>query len=283
MSGLFKVERNLASRCCLFLLFLSILLILLDQRYSLVFMRFFLEKKVFPIVQIVDQSVQWCLKFRYQLSNQQQLAKENLHLKETQAVLSARMQHCLILKRENQSLHRLLNSTSFLRQEEITLARPLAINAGTEGRHELILKNIQRDRRIQPRQIVLNAQGVMGQVIAVGPLLSRVMLITDKRSEVPVEIKRNRKRGILAGQGAHHLLKLTHFPKLGDIEVGDILLSSGLGGGYPSGYPVAKITQVHHNPEVPFLEITATPQATFLDYQPVLVLEHADSLVPKEN
>ena len=110
-------------------------------------------------------------------------------------------------------------------------------------------------------QPVLDSHGLMGQIIDVLPYTSRVLLIADSNHAIPVEVNRNGVRAIAVGSGNLNQLNLIYVPETADIKEGDLLVSSGLGGRYPRGYPVAKVAKVAHSPGQAFAEVSATPSA----------------------
>lgn len=110
-------------------------------------------------------------------------------------------------------------------------------------------------------QPVLDAQGLMGQVIRVSRYVSRVLLISDVNHSVPVQVVRSNLRLIARGTGTTRQLELMHVQDTADIKKGDLLVSSGLGGRFPVGYPVGVVNHVEHDPGKPFAKVTATPSA----------------------
>ena len=114
---------------------------------------------------------------------------------------------------------------------------------------------------IFPGQPVLDAHAVMGQVTHVTPMTSTVLLITDASHALPVQVDRNGLRTIAFGTGRIHELELPHLPNNADIREGDQLVTSGLGGRFPPGYPVARVSRIEHRPGEPFASIVATPSA----------------------
>lgn len=110
-------------------------------------------------------------------------------------------------------------------------------------------------------QPVLDAQAVMGQVIHTSPMHSTVLLITDASHALPVQVLRNDLRTVAVGSGEISSLKLPFLPRNADIRKGDTLVTSGLGGVFPPGYPVARISQVKQEAGQHFIHIEATPLA----------------------
>ena len=108
---------------------------------------------------------------------------------------------------------------------------------------------------------VIDAKGLVGQVVEAGYQFSRVLLITDSTHAVPVEVNRNGTRAIAVGTGSLDQLKLIYVADTADVEEGDLLLTSGLGGRFPPGYPVARVTSVYHDPGRPYALVKALPVA----------------------
>lgn len=125
-------------------------------------------------------------------------------------------------------------------------------------------------------QPVLDARGVMGQVIEVMPYSSRVLLITDSNHSVPVQVNRNGLRAIASGTGNLESIELRYVTDSADIREGDLLVTSGMGQRFPVGYPVAVVTQVQRNTGQPFARVLALPAAT-LNRSRYLLLVFSDS------
>lgn len=106
---------------------------------------------------------------------------------------------------------------------------------------------------------VLSAEGLVGQVIAVYPHAADVLLISDGRHQIPIQVQRSRIRGIARGIGRWDQLEMVNLPETADIQVGDILETSGLGGRYPQGIPVARVTGVTQLSGQPFARVIAEP------------------------
>ena len=112
-----------------------------------------------------------------------------------------------------------------------------------------------------------------GQVVAVNPLTSRVLLITDQKSALPVEDQRNGIRAIAVGSGDGAHLALMNVQKTAPIQMNDVFITSGLGGYYPAGYPVGKVTHLRRLPGAVFATITLTPTANLASTREVLLLQ----------
>ena len=114
---------------------------------------------------------------------------------------------------------------------------------------------------VHPKQPVLDANGIVGQVVRALPSISEVMLITDPDHAIPVEVNRNGLRTIAFGTGQPNRLHLPFLAKNADIIPGDLLVTSGLGGVFPAGYPVAVVDKFESRPDKSFANIYATPKA----------------------
>jgi rod shape-determining protein MreC len=128
----------------------------------------------------------------------------------------------------------------------------------------------------------LDAGGLMGQIVEVQKSFSRAILISDASHAIPVEVNRNGVRSVLRGLGRLDILELLHVPATTDIQVGDMLVSSGLGQRFPRGYPVATVTSVTSDPGKPFASITASPTAELNRSRHVLLLFTAQSVLQSE-
>ena len=159
---------------------------------------------------------------------------------------------------ENKRLRDLLGSAAKL-QENIVIAEIVGIDPDPQ-KHEIIIDKGTIDDAY-PGQPILDAHGLIGQIIAVSQLNSRVLLISDHSHSVPVQVARSNLRLIAQGTGATNKLELMHVQSTADIQPGDLLISSGLGGRFPVGYPVGIVDKVEQKPGKPFSEVTAIPSA----------------------
>ncbi len=112
----------------------------------------------------------------------------------------------------------------------------------------------------------------MGQVIETGLLTSQAVLISDADHALPIEVNRNGLRTIAVGTGEIGRLELPFLPNNADIRTGDLLITSGLGGAFPSGYPVGVVDEVTRIPQDPFAVVTATPSAALDQVREVMLI-----------
>lgn len=205
-----------------------------------------------------------------------QLKEENLRLKQQVLLLQRRVQKLAAMSAENVRLRELLNSSDLV-DESVRVAEIIGVDPDP-ARHEIII-NHGADQGVEKGTPVLDAEGLMGQVIDVGPLTSRALLITDATHAIPVQVNRNGVRAIAVGSGSLDKLVLTYVPDTADIVEGDLLISSGLGRRFPEGYPVAKISLVEHHPGLPFAVIEAKPTARLDRSRHVLIVHRQEEKV----
>lgn len=173
-------------------------------------------------------------------------------------LLRAKTEKMASLTAENNRLRDLLGSAAKL-QDNVLVAELIGVDPDPE-RHEVVIDKGSVSGAFVG-QPVLDAEGLLGQVIEVGPYISRVLLISDVAHSVPVQVVRSNLRLIAQGTGVTRQLELLHVQDTADIREGDVLVSSGLGNRFPVGYPVGVVNQVVHDPGKPFAKVTATPAA----------------------
>jgi len=173
------------------------------------------------------------------------------------------------LEDENRRLRALLDASERL-NEKITLAELIDVTLDRDN-HRISVGRGLRDK-IYVGQAVIDDQGVIGQVTEVMPLSSVVVLITDPGHALPVQVERNGLRTIVKGVGSLGELNVPFLNQNSDIQKGDVLISSGLGGRFPNGYPVAVVDDVKVIQDAKFISVTATPIAKLDRSNHVLLL-----------
>jgi rod shape-determining protein MreC len=201
-------------------------------------------------------------------STKSQLKEENEKLKKEMLLLQAQQQKFAALENENIRLRDLLDS-SLKVKDRVLIAEVIAINL--DPYIHQFLTNKGASSGVFVGQPVLDANAVMGQVTHVTPYTSTVLMITDARHSLPVQILRTGQRAIAVGTGDINKLNIPHLPNNTDIQVGDLLVTSGLGGRFPPGYPVATITEVKKVEGSAFIDIVATPNAQLNHTREVLL------------
>lgn len=204
------------------------------------------------------------------LSGRGALLEENARLREKQVFLNAQLQKLTVLEAENRRLRSLLEST-VNKPERVLIAELLAVDFDPYRHHILI--NRGRQHGVYVGQPVLDQQGIIGQITHADPFSSTAILITDANHALPIQINRTGVRTLALGTGNFQELKLLHLPNNEDVKVGDLLVTSGMGGRFPRGYPVATITKVE--PSSPFANIIAKPVAQLDRIREVMLLENA--------
>jgi rod shape-determining protein MreC len=201
------------------------------------------------------------------------LQEENERLRREQLLLQGRSHQMASLHADNARLRALLNSTALLR-DDVLVAELIGVSPDPV-RHQLVLNKGERDG-VFVGQPLIDAEGLMGQVVEVSQLTSRVLLITDSTHSLPVQVNRNGVRAIAEGVGALDSLEIHHVAATTDIREGDLLVSSGLGRRFPVGYPVAQIVTVERDPGQPFARVLARPTAALDRSRHVLLVFNAD-------
>jgi rod shape-determining protein MreC len=187
-----------------------------------------------------------------------ELEQQNAALQSEMLVLKRKLQQMASLAAENVRLRQLLNSADLL-EDRVLVAELIGVSPDPQS-HVVVVNKGSSDG-VYVGQPLLDAQGLMGQVIDLTPISSRVMLLTDPTHALPVQVNRNGVRAIAEGVGDLYTLKLRHVSSTVDIRVGDLLVSSGLGQRFPVGYPVAEVISVSMSPGKPFADVLARPKA----------------------
>ncbi len=203
------------------------------------------------------------------LTTRARLMEENAWLRDKQLVLSSKIQKFEILEAENERLREMLQSSERL-GERVLIAELLAIDL-QPFRHQIVINKGQREG-VYDGQPIVDAYGVMGQIVHVGPFSSTVLLLTDPTHAIPVQINRNGLRSVAVGTGQSHILQLEHLSNNVDIREGDLMVSSGLGSRFPSGYPVGVVHNISRVPGEPFAKVTIIPSAQLEKSREVLLV-----------
>lgn len=201
--------------------------------------------------------------------SRQTLQEDNERLKARELLLEGRLQRMAALEAENQRLRALLDS-SFRVGERVLVAEILEVDLEPFSQQIVINKGSHND--VTVGQPLLDASGVVGQVVHVAPFTSTAMLITDASHALPVRVNRSGLRAIAVGTGSPSRLELLHLPVNADIDVGDLLVTSGLGGSFPPGYPVATVEKVERNAAEAFATVVARPVAKLDQSREVLLV-----------
>ena len=192
------------------------------------------------------------------MSSKKMLINENMQLRYQQTVLESQLQKFLALRNENVELKGLLSASSSDKYHTMA-AQILAVDTSNVRQVVIISKGSREG--VALGQAVVDAKGVMGQVIDVGVLTSTVLLISDAKCAVPVLNQRTGERAILVGTNNIGRLSLVNLPTTSMVAAGDLLVTSGLGGHYPEGYPVGFVDSVQPIAGDDFIRIMVSPVA----------------------
>jgi rod shape-determining protein MreC len=184
------------------------------------------------------------------------LQAENAALRATIRDLQARAMRFEALERENASLRELRASLPAVAERWLA-AEVINVELSTL-RQRLLVNKGERDGVFRG-QAVIAGTGLLGQVLRVGPWTSEIILVSDPEHAVPVQVLRNGLRTIAVGLGDAAALSLPYLPVNSDVVAGDMLVTSGLGGVFPQGYPVARVTEVGRDPGDALAQVRAAP------------------------
>ena len=207
------------------------------------------------------------------LATRQQLELENRALRQELLLKNSDILLLGQFKQENARLRELLGSP--LRQDEHKMVTQV-ISTGSDPYSDQVVIDKGSDNGVYEGQPVISDKGVVGQVVAVAKVTSRVLLICDASHALPIQVLRNDIRVIAAGSGCADDLQLEHLPNNTDIRVGDVLVTSGLGGRFPEGYPVAVVSSVKVDNQRAYTVIQARPTAGLQRLRYLLLLWGAD-------
>lgn len=248
-----------------FRLFLAVILsaslMLADSRLGAFSnVRYLLNSLVAPIQYAADLPRTMFDGFYERFHSRQHLMETSRSLKREVLRLKSDMILLEQYQEENQRLRKLLGS-SFVRDEKKVVTEVMAVDT-SPYRHQVVIDKGRIDG-VYVGQPVINDKGIVGQVTFVAAHNSRVLLLTDSNSAIPVQVIRNDIRVIASGNGQVDKIQLEHIPTSTDIQEGDLLVTSGLGGVYPEGYPVAHVSSVEHDTQREFAAIEADPVVDF--------------------
>ncbi|EKO3370693.1 rod shape-determining protein MreC [Vibrio fluvialis] len=244
-----------------FAVVLSASLMLADSRLgAFSHVRFLLNSLVAPIQYAADLPRSMFDGFYENFNSRQQLMESNRALKRDVLTLKSDLILLDQYREENQRLRKLLGS-SFVRDEKKVVTEVMAVDT-SPYRHQVVIDKGRVDG-VYEGQPVINEKGIVGQVTFVAAHNSRVLLLIDPNNAIPVQNIRNDIRVIASGNGQTDEIQLEHIATSTDIEVGDLLVTSGLGGVYPEGYPVAYVSEVDKDTRREFASIKAKPVVDF--------------------
>lgn len=255
---------------------LSLGLMIADHRqHQLAVIRGWMSAVVYPVQWAVQAPLVAWNAARESLATRARIESDNVRLAADNLVLRLKLMRYESLEQENQRLRAARESSARVVQR--TLIAEI-VRVDLDPFRQRVLVNKGSLDGVFRGQAALDANGIFGQVTRVGPLSAEVILISDPEHAIPVQVNRTGARTIALGTGRSGQLSLPYLPQNSDVIAGDLLVSSGLGGVYPPGYPVGKITGVARDPSQPLLAVAAAPLAA-LDRTPEILLVWFDNTV----
>ena len=245
------------------------------RQHRLAAIRDWVSTAAYPFQWAVQAPVQAWSAMRESLATRTRVEANNVKLAADNLVLRLKLMRFESLEQENQRLRAVRESSARVVQRSL-VAEIVRVDLDPFRQRVLVNKGT-RDGLFRG-QAALDANGIFGQITRAGPISAEVILITDPEHAIPLQVNRTGTRSIALGTGRSGLLSLPYLPQNTDVIVGDLLVSSGLGGVYPPGYPVGKVTAVVRDPTQPLLAVEAEPLAA-LDRDPEVLLVWFDRAV----
>jgi len=257
---------------------LSLVLMFVDHRGDyLGQIRTWLSAAIYPLQVAINSPAAGLHWMQDNFALRSTLIDDNAALRKQALIQAAQLQRMAALQAENQRFRALLDSRSRI-PDRMTVAEILAVDMDPL-RHRIVL-NKGSPQGTYAGQVLLDATGVVGQIMRDQIYTSEAILITDPDHAIPVEVVRNGMRTIAVGTGALDQLSLPFLTRNADVKAGDLLVTSGLGGRFPAGYPVGTITAVDGSEGDAFLEVTAKPAANLDRLHEVLLVFSPEAEAP---
>ena len=251
--GTSPAHRLILVLCC------SMALIFFDHKMaSFETARGYLQSLVSPLQYMANAPKQMMTWASENIVIRQQLMEENQNFRENEQFFHEQVMQLSIVRQENERLRSLLSSP--VRGEiKKMFAEILSVDSDPYS-HQVLINRGATDG-VYEGQPVLDEKGIVGQILHVGVSSSRVILISDISHAIPVRIQRNGLRLIASGSGQIDRLIHNFVPHSADVKEGDLLVTSGLGGKYPEGYPVSRVVLVRADESREFATIYSEPVA----------------------
>jgi rod shape-determining protein MreC len=270
----FKAGPSPQARLFFFVL-LSILLMVADTRFSAFSeVRQTIGMIIYPLQRLAHTPIA-LLDRVDELINDFRLTKDIAYLKQQYFFNQQKLFRLQMLEEENAHLRKLLGAAQ---QTEATAIMAEILYVPRDPFNRKVTLNKGSAHKVEAGQVVVDALGVIGQITQVHPWLSEVTLITDKDHSVPVQVARNSLRTVISGAGKNDELELRYLSINADIQKDDLLITSGIGGVYPPGLPVARVDQIEYDHSHDFARITCEPIAGVNRNRQVLILSLSQAL-----
>lgn len=272
MSLTIFAQQPLALRKTALVVFIAIVLLLLDSKNPAWFspIRDTTHAAMQPIYQLSSYPSFFGHWLDGTLESKEALRRENAQLKAELLQSKAQLQQFDYVVAQNARLQGILSTTKF---DQFNLLLSKVIGTDVNPLKQILVLDKGTKDGVSVGQTVIDEKGILGQVINVYPDTSRIMLLSDDQQSVAVTIKRTGQKAIVTGKGNPQYLSLDYIFKATDVRVGDELISSGLGGRMPAGFPVGRVAKIDTEQSGNFAQITVTPAANFVNTSYVLLLQ----------
>jgi rod shape-determining protein MreC len=248
---------------------LSLVIMVADHRGGyLAAFRGALTAAAYPVQRAVDAPFAAWESLGGEMRSRAEIQADNVELAAENLKLKLRLMRYDALEQENLRLRAAREGSSRVVQRSL-VAEIMKVDLDPFRQRVLVNKGAREG--VYRGQAALDANGVFGQVRRVGPVSAEVIMVSDPEHAIPVAVNRTGVRTIAVGTGRPDRLSLPYLPRNADLEAGDLIVTSGLGGVFPPGYPVARVAEVKRDPGQPLLEVLAEPLAA-LDRDPEVLL-----------
>lgn len=245
-------------------------------------LRYFLEAGAYPVQVVVNSPGAVWRSLTENFRGREQLRSEINQLKAHERELELQVMREAALEQENAELRGLKASMLPSLIKHSILAEIISMETD-QLRQRIVINKGARDG-VNLNQAVVDGNGILGQVSRLGPWSAEIILVTDPEHAIPVEITRNSLRSIAVGSGNSGELLLPYLAVNSDVKSGDMLVTSGLGGVFPAGLPVARISGVRRETNQLLAQVRAQPLASIERDREVILLEfdaaHPDAPAP---
>ena len=242
-------------------------------------LRSYLSVAVLPIQIAANAPKKIINNLKNKLNDRESILTENQLLKKENIQLYSKVQQTYKLEAENKRLFELLKAKPEDGKNFI-FADIISVNQDRD-KHQIIINKGSMDG-IELGAAIADSKGIIGHIVRDQVLASEVLLISDPEHGIPIEIARNGLRAIAIGIGSYDEIILNNLPNNSDIKINDVLITSGLGGRYPEGYPVAIISNIERVKGDSYLSIGAKPIANLKNINEVLVIQDIKKNYPNE-
>ena len=269
MKSLFERGPSLRTRFFIALGCASLLLFLDHRLNTMQPVRSFLTTVVSPIQYLAVLPQQISARVDYILTTRSELRTDNERLGNQLLELEMAVQRLNFIESENDRLRQLLGSD--VRGASRRMVTEVVAVASDPFSHQVVI-NKGSSNGAYVGQPVLDNRGIVGQLVSVGLNTARVLLISDQSHAISLRVQRNDIRVLAQGSGDLQKLALLYISHSSDIEVGDVLLSSGLDEVFPEGYPVAEVIEIDRNEQLQYAQVAVRPYAQLDRVRSLLLL-----------